>query len=116
MSRIYVSHDAGHYDLSPALVHGTELIPVFKGNVYPDDNDFTFRSKIERARSVLSSFDPKTDKLCLVGAPLFAATCGLILGAKLPSRWDGAGAYGVDVTLLRFDKMHKGYYPLIIEG
>lgn len=105
MPKVYLSQQApSHVDMTEALKYG-KLVPIFTGNVYPDSADEVMRDKLERAKRVLESYNPKEDTIGLVGAPLFAAATGFILG-----RYSSG-----PMTMLRYDRLLKGYYPITID-
>lgn len=105
MSRgtVYVPHSDGRFDLSDARRFG-ELKVLFTKELFPDDAAERMPNVLREAYGQLGDFDPGTDYLVLVGAPVYSALCTYVLGdmGKTP------------VRMLRFDREAQGYYEIKI--
>ena len=102
MPKVYITQQApAHLDLTEAKAYG-DIVPIFTGNLFPDNANELMSSKYDKALRVLEKFDPNNDMIGLVGAPLFAAATGFILGRHLQR----------PVRMLRWDRVLKGYYEI----
>lgn len=107
MPRVYVCHHDGlrerPLDLSDAERFGA-LRVVLGREIFPDDVDTMVPASINRARMILADFNPEEDFLLLVGSPLHIAICVAIIGAT-----------HLQFRVLRYDRVHRGYYPVDID-